>query len=69
MGGRTPYLADGIWSLFPDRLDEEGKPEGWVNSTIGQEVDVVGGSPSGRLNGRRLTSFRQWHPMTMRRIF
>jgi len=44
MGGRTPYLADGIWSLFPDRLDEEGKPEGWVNSTIGQEVDVVGGS-------------------------
>lgn len=41
---RAPYLAPDIWSLFPDRLDDEGKPEGWSNSTIGQEVDVVGGS-------------------------
>ena len=24
-----PYLAPDLWSLFPDRLDEEGKPEGW----------------------------------------
>lgn len=38
------YLAPDIWSLFPDRLDAEGKPEGWMTSTIGQEVDVVGGS-------------------------
>lgn len=44
MEGRAPYLAPEIWSLFPERLDEEGKPEGWENSTIGQEVDVVGGS-------------------------
>ena len=44
MEGRAPYLAPDIWSLFPDRLDDEGKPEGWSNSTIGQEVDVVGGS-------------------------
>jgi len=44
MEGRAPYLAPAIWSLFPDRLDEEGKPEGWTHSTIGQEVDVVGGS-------------------------
>lgn len=42
--GRAPYLAPDIWSLFPGRLDEEGKPQGWVNSTIGQEVHVVGGS-------------------------
>ncbi|GMV63765.1 MAG: hypothetical protein AMXMBFR74_29320 [Parvibaculum sp.] len=42
--GRAPYLAPDIWSLFPDRLDYEGKPEGWGESTIGQEVDVVGGS-------------------------
>lgn len=27
--GRAPYLAPDIWSLFPDRLDDEGKPEGW----------------------------------------
>lgn len=38
------YLAPDIWSLFPDRLDDEGKPEGWTNSTIGAEVEVVGGS-------------------------
>ncbi len=42
--GRAPYLAPDIWSLFPDRLDDEGKPEGWITSTIGQEVEVLGGS-------------------------
>jgi type I restriction enzyme, S subunit len=44
MEGRAPYLTAEIWSLFPDSLDADGKPDGWVNSTIGQEVDVVGGS-------------------------
>lgn len=44
MEGRAPYLAPDIWSLFPDRLDDEGKPEGWITSTIGQEVEVLGGS-------------------------
>ncbi|MEJ5117181.1 restriction endonuclease subunit S [Gluconobacter cerinus] len=44
MAGQTPYLAPEIWELFPDRLDDEGKPEGWTSSTVGQEVDVVGGS-------------------------
>ena len=29
MEGRDPYLSADIWSLFPDRLDEDGKPEGW----------------------------------------
>ena len=43
MEGGAAYLARDIWALFPDRLDE-GKPEGWITSTIGQEVDVVGGS-------------------------
>jgi type I restriction enzyme, S subunit len=32
--GRTPYLAPDIWSLFPDRLDDEGKPEGWEFGTL-----------------------------------
>lgn len=44
MEGRAPYLAPDIWSLFPNRLDDDGKPVGWVASTIGQEVVVVGGS-------------------------
>ena len=26
--GRPAYLAPEVWDLFPDRLDEEGKPEG-----------------------------------------
>ncbi len=34
MEGRAPYLAPEIWSLFPDRLDHEGKPEGWQLSTL-----------------------------------
>ena len=44
MEGREPYLSPDLWSLFPDRLDDEGKPEGWEVSTIGDEVRVVGGS-------------------------
>jgi type I restriction enzyme S subunit len=42
--GVAPYLAADVWSLFPDRLDGDGKPEGWIVSTIGNEVEVVGGS-------------------------
>ena len=44
MEGRPPYLSPDLWPLFPDRLDAEGKPEGWEVSTIGDEVRVVGGS-------------------------
>jgi type I restriction enzyme S subunit len=44
MDGRPPYLAPDLWALFPDRLDDEGKPEGWVASTIGHEVTVLGGT-------------------------
>lgn len=44
MVGTAPYLSPDIWSLFPGRLDDNGKPEGWEISTIGDEVRVVGGS-------------------------
>jgi type I restriction enzyme S subunit len=48
MEGRTPYLAPEIWSLFPDRLDHEGKPEGWKISSVGVEFDLImGQSPPG----------------------
>jgi type I restriction enzyme, S subunit len=33
--GRAPYLAPALWDLFPDRLDGEGKPEGWERSALG----------------------------------
>lgn len=29
MEARDPYLPADLWQLFPDRLDDEGKPEGW----------------------------------------
>jgi type I restriction enzyme, S subunit len=35
--GRAPYLAPEIWALFPNRLDDEGKPEGW---TLGKVSDI-----------------------------
>ncbi len=44
MEGREPYLPANLWQLFPERLDDEGKPEGWRRSTIGSEVIVCGGS-------------------------
>jgi len=44
MAGTAPYLSPDLWSLFPDRLDDAGNPEGWEASTIGDEVRVVGGS-------------------------
>lgn len=44
MEGCTPYFDPAIWSLFPECFDDDGRPEGWDTSTIGQEVEVVGGS-------------------------
>ena len=36
MEARAPTLSPDLWSLFPDRLDDEGKPEGWEVFTLGQ---------------------------------
>jgi type I restriction enzyme S subunit len=46
MEGRTPYLAPEIWSLFPDRLDDEGKPEGWKLFSLEQLAEHCKGSAS-----------------------
>tara|TARA_R110001599_G_scaffold17142_26_gene68878 strand:+ start:11852 stop:13150 length:1299 start_codon:yes stop_codon:yes gene_type:complete len=34
MERREPYLPADLWQLFPDRLDDEGKPEGWRSATL-----------------------------------
>jgi len=34
MEGRDPYLPADLWQIFPDRLDDEGKPEGWQSATL-----------------------------------
>ncbi|MDR3414303.1 MAG: restriction endonuclease subunit S [Formivibrio sp.] len=44
--GRPPYLAADLWSLFPDRLDDEGKPEGWAMQTLGDIFNIgIGRTP------------------------
>ena len=45
--GRTAYLPEHLWSLFPEAIDEEtGLPMGWEEVTISQYLDVKrGGSP------------------------
>jgi len=40
--GRAPYLAPDIWSLFPDTLDEDGRPDCW---NVGVLSDVAGLNP------------------------
>jgi len=37
---RAPYLAPDIWSLFPDALDEDGKPEGWNSGTLAEVANL-----------------------------
>lgn len=43
MEGRAPYLAPEIWSLFPDRVDGDGKPEGWSVRPLDQVADFLNG--------------------------
>ena len=38
MVGRAPYLTPEIWSMFPDSLDEVGKPNGWA---LGSMSDLL----------------------------
>lgn len=48
MEGRAPYLSPDLWSLFPDRLDAEGKPEGWVSVSFGSLLESsIGGDWGG----------------------
>nr|WP_279184544.1 restriction endonuclease subunit S [Acetobacter syzygii] len=47
MAGKAPYLAPELWELFPDRLDDEGKPEGWLYESVSSLGEVVcGKTPS-----------------------
>ena len=44
--GRAPYLAPELWDLFPDALDDEGKPAGWISRTLDTLFDVkIGRTP------------------------
>jgi type I restriction enzyme S subunit len=45
MEGRHPYLPADLGHLFPDSLDDEGKPEGWEIRPIYEFSNVVYGAP------------------------
>ncbi|WP_149140664.1 restriction endonuclease subunit S [Gemmobacter caeruleus] len=45
MEARAPYLSPDLWSLFPNRLDAEGKPEGWEVRSVYDFANVVYGAP------------------------
>ena len=40
---RAPYLTPELWDLFPDALDDEGKPEGWKNAPLKEFFSIIGG--------------------------
>jgi type I restriction enzyme S subunit len=46
MEGRPSYLAPDIWTLFPERLDGEGKPSGWLNHSLASIAKQPKGSVS-----------------------
>ncbi|MDT8320997.1 MAG: restriction endonuclease subunit S [Xanthomonadales bacterium] len=41
MDGQEPYLLADLWQLLPDRLDDEGKPEGWEIQPLDQIAALV----------------------------
>ncbi|MHB1657642.1 MAG: restriction endonuclease subunit S [Burkholderiales bacterium] len=43
MDGRAPYLPEEIWQLFPDWLNEEGKPDGWDVTSLGALTETIKG--------------------------
>ena len=43
MAGEAPYLAPELWELFPDRLDDEGKPEGWKTEPLDETATFLNG--------------------------
>lgn len=40
---RAPYLSPDLWALFPDRLDADGKPEGWIEKPLDEIANFLNG--------------------------
>jgi len=49
MEGRAPSLAQELWAVFTDRLDDKGKPEGWRITVLEDVLGELetGGRPKG----------------------
>ena len=50
MEGRAPYLAPDTWSLFPDKLDDDDRPEGWIRVQLADLIEVNPPEPLRRGN-------------------
>jgi type I restriction enzyme S subunit len=50
MEGHEPYLPADIWQQFPDRLDDQGKPEGWETKRVSDYLSLAYGKslPAGK---------------------
>jgi type I restriction enzyme S subunit len=66
MEGRAPYLAPELWSLFPDLLDNEGKPQGWGQVAAHEMVEfnpperLLRGQPALYLDMAALPTTGSW---------
>jgi type I restriction enzyme, S subunit len=50
MEGREPHLPADLWQCFPDRLDGEGRPEGWGYLPFGELLEGTIGGDWGKEN-------------------
>jgi type I restriction enzyme S subunit len=66
MEGSAPYLVPEIWSLFPDLLDNEGKPQGWEQVAAREMVEfnpperLPRGQPAPYLDMAALATSGSW---------
>ena len=75
MEGRTPYLASNIWSVFPDLLDDDGKPQGWEQVAAHEMVEfnpperLLRGQPAPYLDMAALPTTGSWAEAPAKREF
>ena len=75
MEGREPYLPADLWQLFPDRLDDDGKPEGWEMVPASQLIEfnptepLRKGTPAPYLDMASLPTSGSWPELPVMRDF
>lgn len=66
MEGQEPYLPADLWQLFPDRLDDEGKPKGWEMVAASELIEfnptepLRKGTPAPYLDMAALPTLGSW---------
>jgi type I restriction enzyme, S subunit len=75
MEARDPYLPADLWQLFPDRLDDEGKPEGWEMVPASELIEfnptepLRKGTPAPYLDMASLPTSGSWPDVPILREF